>query len=180
MALSTLILVWAESMLGFSLSSSCSASDGTSRTWRPRASSPTRPPHTSAGGCWGFLGPRLGLASLALTGRLHALREGDARPGAGLALAPVLWIGLAHRRPPRCSICLMRVFATSAAGEPPVRLFLQMKTYTAKPGEIEREWFLVDAEGQTLGRLATRIADAPRQGQAAVHAAWTRATSSSS
>jgi large subunit ribosomal protein L13 len=37
-------------------------------------------------------------------------------------------------------------------------LFL-MKTYTAKPGEIQREWFLVDAEGQTLGRLATRIAD---------------------
>ena len=34
-----------------------------------------------------------------------------------------------------------------------------MKTYTAKPGEIERQWFLVDAEGQTLGRLATRIAD---------------------
>ena len=33
-----------------------------------------------------------------------------------------------------------------------------MKTYTAKPGEVEREWFLVDAEGQTLGRLATRIA----------------------
>ena len=40
-------------------------------------------------------------------------------------------------------------------------LFL-MKTYTAKPGEIEREWFLVDAEGQTLGRLATRIADTLR------------------
>ena len=33
-----------------------------------------------------------------------------------------------------------------------------MKTYTAKPGEIEREWFLVDAEGQTLGRLAAEIA----------------------
>ena len=32
-----------------------------------------------------------------------------------------------------------------------------MKTYTAKPGEIQREWFLVDAEGQTLGRLATRV-----------------------
>ena len=56
----------------------------------------------------------------------------------------------------------MRVFATTAAGEPPVRLSLQMKTYTAKPGEIEREWFLVDAEGQTLGRLATRIADTLR------------------
>jgi large subunit ribosomal protein L13 len=37
-----------------------------------------------------------------------------------------------------------------------------MKTYTAKPGEIEREWYLVDAEGQTLGRLATRIADTLR------------------
>jgi large subunit ribosomal protein L13 len=34
-----------------------------------------------------------------------------------------------------------------------------MKTYSAKPGEIDREWFLVDADGQTLGRLATRIAD---------------------
>jgi len=34
-----------------------------------------------------------------------------------------------------------------------------MKTYNAKPGEITREWYLVDAEGQTLGRLATRLAD---------------------
>jgi large subunit ribosomal protein L13 len=33
------------------------------------------------------------------------------------------------------------------------------KTYSAKPGEISREWYLVDAEGQTLGRLATLIAD---------------------
>lgn len=40
--------------------------------------------------------------------------------------------------------------------------FCEMKTYTAKPGEIEREWLLVDAEGQTLGRLATQIADALR------------------
>ena len=36
------------------------------------------------------------------------------------------------------------------------------KTYSAKPGEITREWYLVDAEGQTLGRLATRIADTLR------------------
>jgi large subunit ribosomal protein L13 len=34
-----------------------------------------------------------------------------------------------------------------------------MKTYNAKPGEIERRWYLVDAEGKTLGRLATQIAD---------------------
>ena len=34
-----------------------------------------------------------------------------------------------------------------------------MRTYTAKPREIEQTWYLVDAEGETLGRLATRIAD---------------------
>jgi large subunit ribosomal protein L13 len=37
-----------------------------------------------------------------------------------------------------------------------------MKTYTAKPGEIERRWYVVDADGQNLGRLATRIADTLR------------------
>jgi large subunit ribosomal protein L13 len=37
-----------------------------------------------------------------------------------------------------------------------------MKTYSAKPKEIEQHWYLVDAEGQTLGRLATRIADTLR------------------
>ena len=33
-----------------------------------------------------------------------------------------------------------------------------MKTFSAKPHEVEREWFVVDAQGQTLGRLATQIA----------------------
>ena len=37
-----------------------------------------------------------------------------------------------------------------------------MRTYNAKPGEIERNWYVVDAEGQTLGRLATQIADTLR------------------
>jgi large subunit ribosomal protein L13 len=37
-----------------------------------------------------------------------------------------------------------------------------MKTYTAKPGEIERHWYVVDAEAKTLGRLATQIADVLR------------------
>ena len=37
-----------------------------------------------------------------------------------------------------------------------------MKTYSAKPGDITREWYLVDAEGKTLGRLATQIADTLR------------------
>lgn len=33
-----------------------------------------------------------------------------------------------------------------------------MKTFVTKPAEVERSWFVVDAEGQNLGRLATRIA----------------------
>ncbi|MDQ7030211.1 MAG: 50S ribosomal protein L13 [Ardenticatenia bacterium] len=33
-----------------------------------------------------------------------------------------------------------------------------MKTYFAKPTDVEREWWVVDAEGQTLGRLASRVA----------------------
>ena len=37
-----------------------------------------------------------------------------------------------------------------------------MKTWNAKPGEIERRWYVVDAEGKTLGRLATQIADTLR------------------
>src|ERR671937_241413 len=37
-----------------------------------------------------------------------------------------------------------------------------MKTYNAKPGEIARDWYVVDAEGKTLGRLATAIADTLR------------------
>jgi large subunit ribosomal protein L13 len=32
------------------------------------------------------------------------------------------------------------------------------KTYTPKPQDIERKWWIVDAEGQTLGRLASKIA----------------------
>jgi large subunit ribosomal protein L13 len=37
-----------------------------------------------------------------------------------------------------------------------------MKTWNAKTHEIERRWYVVDAEGKTLGRLATRIADTLR------------------
>ena len=35
-------------------------------------------------------------------------------------------------------------------------------TYSAKPGEIERRWYVIDAEGETLGRLSTRIANTLR------------------
>ncbi len=33
-----------------------------------------------------------------------------------------------------------------------------MKTYSLKAGEIERRWFVVDAEGKILGRVATEVA----------------------
>jgi len=33
-----------------------------------------------------------------------------------------------------------------------------MKTYSAKPGEVERRWFVADLNGQVLGRAATTIA----------------------
>ena len=33
-----------------------------------------------------------------------------------------------------------------------------MRTFVAKPESVEREWFVVDAEGKTLGRIATEIA----------------------
>jgi large subunit ribosomal protein L13 len=33
-----------------------------------------------------------------------------------------------------------------------------MKTFTAKPDSVKRDWYVVDAEGKTLGRLASEIA----------------------
>lgn len=37
-----------------------------------------------------------------------------------------------------------------------------MRTYTPRASDITRAWFIVDADGQTLGRLATRIASVLR------------------
>jgi large subunit ribosomal protein L13 len=37
-----------------------------------------------------------------------------------------------------------------------------MKTYSPKPREITQDWYVVDATGKTLGRLATAIADTLR------------------
>jgi large subunit ribosomal protein L13 len=35
---------------------------------------------------------------------------------------------------------------------------MRIKTFVTKPSDIERRWWVVDAEGQTLGRVATRVA----------------------
>ncbi len=32
------------------------------------------------------------------------------------------------------------------------------KTYMAKPGAVERKWYIIDAEGKTVGRLASEVA----------------------
>ena len=34
-----------------------------------------------------------------------------------------------------------------------------MKTYSAKPAEVEKKWILIDAEGLVLGRLASHVAN---------------------
>jgi len=33
-----------------------------------------------------------------------------------------------------------------------------VRTYMAKAGEVQRKWYLIDAEGKTLGRVATEVA----------------------
>lgn len=33
-----------------------------------------------------------------------------------------------------------------------------MKTYMAKPAEVDRKWYVIDASGQTLGRLSSEVA----------------------
>ena len=38
-----------------------------------------------------------------------------------------------------------------------IRVF-SMSTFVAKPETVTRDWYVVDAEGKTLGRLATEIA----------------------
>ena len=67
--------------------------------------------------------------------------------------------GRARGRCPRSGSCCYH--RPSAGGSSAVSPYedLSMKTYSAKTGEITRDWYVVDAEGQTLGRLATQIAD---------------------
>ena len=47
--------------------------------------------------------------------------------------------------------------------------FCAMKTYVAKPSDRQRDWYVVDASGKTLGRLATQIADTLRGKRKAVY-----------
>ena len=40
-----------------------------------------------------------------------------------------------------------------------------MKTFMANPAEVDRKWYVVDAEGQTLGRLASEVAKVLKRGR---------------
>lgn len=57
-----------------------------------------------------------------------------------------------------------RFFLSDESGWPPAfkwpatATIKSMKTYSVKAGEIERDWYVVDAQDQVLGRLATRVA----------------------
>ena len=54
-----------------------------------------------------------------------------------------------------------------------------MKTYTAKATDRERNWVIVDANGLTLGRVATQIADCcAASASRSTRRTWTRVTSS--
>ena len=43
-------------------------------------------------------------------------------------------------------------------GNPSRRKGKKMKSFIAKPAEVERKWYVIDAEGKTLGRLASEVA----------------------
>jgi large subunit ribosomal protein L13 len=45
-----------------------------------------------------------------------------------------------------------------------------MKTTFVKPAEVERKWFVIDAEGKVLGRIAARVASIVRGKEKAVYA----------
>ena len=56
----------------------------------------------------------------------------------------------------------MRFPIIAPAALPRAVSFVPMKTWVAKPAERQRDWYVVDASGKTLGRLATQIADVLR------------------
>ena len=40
-----------------------------------------------------------------------------------------------------------------------------MKTFVAKPHEVQRDWFVIDAKGKVLGRVASEVARRAWQAQ---------------
>ena len=94
-------------------------------------------------------------------GRLAKRRQYIRQPG-----APTRALDVSPRRliyhPPAAPAPDGGGFSRSSARPPARTASPEMKTYVATPENRQRDWFVVDAEGKTLGRLATRIADALR------------------
>jgi large subunit ribosomal protein L13 len=55
-------------------------------------------------------------------------------------------------------LTLRAIFAGFWAIWPEIIGTFEMKTFSAKPHEVERDWYVVDASGKVLGRLASEIA----------------------
>ena len=102
-------------------------------------------------------------AVLALGGGVIYTGAGGSVPlalvAAGLSFLAALWVAGNRLEGPEGGGEPDLTAATIRRGRPGGLPFLRMKTYNAKPGEIARDWYLVDAEGKTLGRLATQIAE---------------------
>ena len=72
----------------------------------------------------------------------------------------VVSIGGTQVARPTATIRPVPYYPQVRAGKPiPARHRQILKTYVATPETRNRTWYVVDAEGQTLGRLATRLAD---------------------
>ena len=63
-----------------------------------------------------------------------------------------------HWTGPSIRIARLSAPRQNAGGVGQARTSNIMKTFSAKPAEVRRDWYVVDATGQTLGRLATEIA----------------------
>jgi len=55
-------------------------------------------------------------------------------------------------------IHIFKACTLSISGEQPSRSLIMTTTVSAKPAEVRRAWYLVDADGKTLGRLASELA----------------------
>ena len=58
----------------------------------------------------------------------------------------------------RCRSSPTNLFGVTISDGAEDRALTSVKTFVAKPGQIEKKWFVVDAEGKSVGRLASDIA----------------------
>ena len=85
-----------------------------------------------------------------------------------------------RRRPVSCESVSIWACCHRCFGSDHARGCLTMKTFTATPADISHDWYIVDADGMVLGRLATesRSSSAASTSRSS-RRTWTAATSSS-